>query len=273
MNIKILHNKYFKLKESESVYGSILPRFAIGNRTKNIVKAVSYFVSCRETLGDSLRRKVNNSLIDTKALNLLIWFTAPGAVAVLKNGKSIRITENNKENYFEWLSARHNKAIYRALYVLNVIEKELRWKRTTVKKVVHSFSNKHSLYLFTASSKWMFSPPLLSLYTLIIRSGTFKNISRVKSINKLSAAYNKTTGKDVSNQNTDIMFLKEISPRLEKFFVNINKIYKGRDQKTNFSKSILEQGQHPFDEGITKLVKGTTGDKLVLERFLKYTRK
>ena len=119
----------------------------------------------------------------------------------------------------------------------------------------------------------MFSPPLLSLYTLIIRSGTFKNISRVKSINKLSTAYNKTTGKDVLNQNTDIMFLKEISPRLEKFFVNINKIYKGRNQKTNFSKSILEQGQHPFDEGITKLVKGTTGDKLILERFLKYTRK
>lgn len=273
MNIKILHNRYFKLKLSESAYGSILPRFAIGNRTRNTVEATSYFALCRETLGDYFRHKVNKNLINTKVLNLLVWFIAPGAVTILKNGKHVYVNTTNKEDYFEWLSTRHNESIYRTLYVLNIIEKELKWKRTTIKKVVHHFSNKHDLYLFVASPKWMFSPPLLSLYTLIIRSGTFENISKIKSINELSIAYNKTTERHVSNQNTDIAFLKEISPHLEKFLVNINKIYKGRNRKTNFDKSVLGNNYGSFNEGITKLMNGTTSDDLVLERFLKYTRK
>ena len=273
MNMKILHNKYFKLKESELAYGSVLPKFAIGDRTKNTVEAVSYFVICRETLGDQFRHKVSNNLLNSKTLNLLIWFIAPESVMVLTNGKSTYITINNKENYFEWLSTEHSESIYRALYVLNIIEKELKWKRTIVKKIAHRFSNKHDLYLFIASPKWMFSPPLLSLYTLIIRSGTFKNISKIKSINELSTVYGKTAEKDMFGQTGDIIYLKGISSLLEKFLVNIDKIYKGRNRKTNFDKLVLDNTFRSFDEGITTLVKGETGDKLILERFLKYTHK
>ena len=134
MNMKILHNKCFELKKGELAYGSVLPKFAMADKTKNAAKAISYFAICRETLGDCFRRKINNNLLNSKTLDLLIWFTAPGSVVVLKNGKSIYITEHNKENYFEWLSAEHNESIYRALYVLNIIEKELKWRRTTVKK-------------------------------------------------------------------------------------------------------------------------------------------
>lgn len=271
--MKILHNKYFKLKESELAYGSAFPKFAIGDRTKNAVEAISYFTACRETLGDHFRRKINNNIFSSKTLDLLIWFIAPGSVMVLKNGKSAYVTINNKENYFEWLSTEHNESIYRALYVLNIIEKELKWKRTIIKKIAHRFSNKHDLYLFIASPKWMFSPPLLSLYTLIIRSGTFKNISKIKSINELSTVYGKTTEKNMFGQTGDIIYLKEISSLLEKFLVNINKIYKGRNRKTNFDKLVLDNASRSFGEGITKLVKGETGDKLILERFLKYTYK
>lgn len=275
MNIKLLHNKYFKLKgvESESIYGSILPKFAIGNKIKNTVRTTSYFAMCRETLVGYFRQKISNNFINAKTLDLLIWFTAPETTSVLKNGKVVHKTINNKKNYFEWLSNRHDEAVYRALYVLNVIEKELKWRKTAVRKITHRLGNKHTLYLFIASPKWMFSPPLLSLYTLIIRSGTFKNISKVKSINELSVAYNKTTQKHVLGQNVDIMFLKEISPFLEKFLINVNKIYKGRNRKINFDKTILSANSRFFDEGITKLIKNTTGDKLILERFLKYTHK
>ena len=273
MGIKLLHNKYFKLKESESAYGSILPKFAIGDKAKNTVRAISYFAMCRETLVDSFRRKVNNNLINVKALNLLVWFTAPGAITVLKGGKSVNINMGNKEDYFEYISTKRNKSIYRALYVLNMIEKELKWKRTIIKEVVHRFSHKHDLYLFVASPKWIFSPPLLSLYTLIIRSGTFENISKVKSINELSIAYSRAAQRHPLDQNADVTYLKEISSLLKKFLVNVNKIYKGRNQKTNFDKTILSDSSRSFDEGITKLIKGTTGDKLVLERFLKYTHK
>ena len=141
------------------------------------------------------------------------------------------------------------------------------------KKIAHHFSNKHDLYLFVASPKWMFSPPLLSLYTLIIRSGTFKNISKIKSINELSVVYGKTNGKDMFGQTGDITYLKGISSLIEKFLVNINKIYKGRDQKTNFDKSVLDNISRSYGEGITRLVEGETSDKLILGRFLKYTRK
>jgi hypothetical protein len=273
MGIKLLHNKYFRLKKSESAYGSVFPKFAIGDKIKNTIRAVSYFVACRETLGKHLRYKVNRNLINTRVLNLLVWFAAPGSVTILKNGKFTHITERNKENYFEWLSARHNESVYRALHVLNMVEKELKWKRTIVKKVIHHLSNKHDLYLFVASPKWMFSPPLLSLYTLIIRSGTFKSISEIKSIDELSIAYNKTIEKHIPDQSTDVVFLKEISPQLKKLLVNVNEIYKGRTRKINFDKAILDNKGGSFSEGITKLVRGETGDKLILERFLKYTYK
>jgi hypothetical protein len=273
MGIKLLHNRYFRLKRSESTYGSVFPKFAIGDKTKNTIKATSYFAACRETLGNQFRYKVNKSLINAKVLNLLIWFAAPGSVMVLKNGKATHITEHNKENYFEWLSTRHSESVYRALHVLNIIEKELKWKRTTVKKITHRFSNKHDLYLFVASPKWMFSPPLLSLYTLIIRSGTFKSISKIKSIGELSIAYNKTIEKHVPNQRADVSILKEISPWLKKLLVNVNEIYKGRTRKINFDKTVLSNDYSSFSEGITKLVRGETSDKLILERLLKYTCK
>lgn len=273
VTIKILHNKYFKLKQSEQGYGSILPKFALGNRNGNTVEAISNFSSCRETLGFHFRHKVIIDAINTRILRLLIWFTTPGIVQIWKNDKVVCINEKNKKNYFEYISAKQNKSMYRALHVLNVIEEELKWRKTTIKEVDHSFNVRHSLYLITASPKWMFSPPLLSLYTLILRAGAFENISRAKSISKLATAYAKTTNKHAIGQTGDVAYLKEIAPVFKKFFVNINEIYRGRNQKVNFDRRILIRDHHPFDEGITKLVKGTTGDKLILERFLEYTHK
>lgn len=271
MAIKISHNKYFKLKESRQCYGNILPKFALGKRTKNIIEAASCFSRCRETLNAYFRNRVNKGVVDTRILRLLIWFAVPGTVTIQKNNKFIQIGENNKENYSEYVTTEYDKSIYRASYVLNVIEKELGWKKTTIKKVNHRLGDRHNLYIVTASPKWVFSPPLLSLYTLILRTGTFKNISKIKSIDRLATAYTKTTTKHAIGQDVDIASLRKIAPILKKFLTNINEIYKDRNQKTNFSGSIIEGTT--YDEGIMKLVRGVTGDKLVLKRFLKYTHK
>lgn len=273
MNIQLLHNNYFKLNKSEHFYASVIPRFALAQRTGNTVKAASRFASCRETLVAFLRRKVVYGVTDTKTLSLLIWFSIPNSIMILKNNKSVCISEKTKKNYFEYVAIKHKESIYRAVHVLNIIEKELKWKKTTVKEPKHRFSNKHSLYLFTLSPKWMFSPALFSLYTLIIRTGTFTTVSRVRTINGLAAAYIKTdkTHFSIGQQSLDAVFLKDIAPYLKKFLTRINKIYKGRDQKTNFDRSILLKNYSPFYEGITKLIKGTTGDSYILERFLKYT--
>lgn len=274
MDIKILHNKCFRVRRSENSYGSFSPFFALGKRVKNTVKPISHFVLCRETLGSSIRRRINCNTIDTKILNLLVWFLTPDSIKVLKNGEPVYIN-NAKKDYLEYVTSEHDKSIHRALHVLNVIEKELGWRKTVIKKVNHCLSNRHNLYLFIASPRWILAPPLLSLYTLIIRSGTFKNISKIKSIDELSTAYSKTTKEHVLDldQVEDVVLLKEIASILKDFLININKIYKGRNRKMNFSTDVFKSNYNAFNEGITKLVKGNTCDTFILERFRKYTHK
>lgn len=268
--MKIKHNKFLPIKNSEFIMGGTHPKFSLGDRDRDEISPICSFNTCRESLSFALRDKIRCNEINTRILRLIMWFCPSKDPRKVVNKKIINL---DKEQYFNDMSIKYDKTLSTAVDTLNTIEKELKWRKSIIQKLEHKFSNRHNLYLVMASPKWMFSPPLISLYLLILRSGTLTGVSKSKSIREFVIKCKEISNNAVLGQKSDIEHLKLFAPKLQKFLTNVGNIYKKRTQKMNFSRTVLTSGSGGFSEGMLKLVKADTGDKHILKEFQKYTGK
>lgn len=86
-----------------------------------------------------------------------------------------------------------DKAMKTAMKMLNVIEKKAGWDLTVITKVekntIKNANNDEviiSKYLIRGPKEWMSAPPLLSLYTLVIRSGWFREFSKIEQVEDIA---------------------------------------------------------------------------------------
>lgn len=85
------------------------------------------------------------------------------------------------------------KAMKTAMQMLNVIEKKAGWDLTVItkveKKTINNANNDDVIinkYLIRGPKEWMSAPPLVSLYTLIIRSGWFREFSKIEQVEDIA---------------------------------------------------------------------------------------
>ena len=86
-----------------------------------------------------------------------------------------------------------DKAMETAMNMLNVIEEKAGWDLTVItksgKKIIKNHNNDEVIinkYLIRGPKEWMSATPLISLYTLIIRSGSFRALSKIKQVEDIA---------------------------------------------------------------------------------------
>lgn len=156
-------------------YVHFYPSWAwISETTKGQAKQLSKWTTCREVLTSHLKKDIvgkhNNICIDHTRFALKSVYT-----------KTSPIFRHNS------IFSASDKAMETAMKILNVIEKEVGWDLTTITRLERrSFedANKDNViinkYIIMGPKEWMRATPLLSLYTLIIRSGWFKVFSKIE---------------------------------------------------------------------------------------------
>jgi hypothetical protein len=86
--------------------------------------------------------------------------------------------QESKDASMAFLAECHT-GVERAIKIINVLEEEVGWRKSTVAQVdKKKLAGTHSsVYVFEGSGKWLYAPPLLSLYLLCVRLGSLKEFA------------------------------------------------------------------------------------------------
>lgn len=201
MNIKNIKDKLLRIKISDYPnkvnYINISPTFTWMTEPIFITtKQCTVNDTCRELSAANFRdrvKKINNKLlinkISTKKLRLLL---------------TVRCNCTISKKRFNANVSKDMKWVLEAVRVLNVFEKYMGWSLTEIREVKKRIliRKRQRMYLFTGPNKWLKSSPLISLYTLIIRSaeqkGMYKEFKDVSDYKQIKFGKGTMTG-DIKN--------------------------------------------------------------------------
>ena len=121
--------------------------------------------------------------------------------------------------------------ILNVLNFLNQIEKKMGLKPTSATKVSNAPSRyKNGFFVLEGSKKWILSPPMLSMYTLMIRTGFCHNIGEDFNI----TIENVISGKVDKYQRNDQNYLTTSKPGIQKIVDVGYKTIFGKEPKLNY---------------------------------------
>ena len=119
------------------------------------------FVYCKDFLQDVIWANVNKSPVE-----IYNFKYDPGLIPINLEDQMYMLIANESDQFF-------GQKITTCLDFLNQIEKDLKLKRTIAFEC-ENYPDKYNpggVYLLKASQRWMLSPPLISLYTTLVRCG------------------------------------------------------------------------------------------------------
>lgn len=227
------------------------------------IKQLTPFIFCRESLTCRVfdRMSQNNTLsfmnrkeagrmpIDKLRLLIKTASQARSPSAVSREDKKLKV------------------GVKTALKILNIIERKHKWA-LTVAYPVEPYSSTDYVHMFVASKKWMRSPHLLSLFTLLVRLAQHKELSsdpsfrRIKTYESLLDRLKKYA--NAAGGNNDKVTVKQTIKYWDLLFRNYQKLYCDMPMKRNFDQN--KYTDH-YDEGIQKLCRGLTSDAAMRLRF------
>jgi hypothetical protein len=171
--------------------------------------------------------------------------------------------------------------------IVNIFEKYLGWSLTTVReaKDKEGFYGKSSTkmkgnnralgYVFVASSKWMRSPQLISLYLLLIRLGRLKDyLKDFKAFSDLHKVVEKIKGKDSNSAyadrirrelgdyqtGNDASYLCRMHEKLPLILDNVKEVFFKSTRAKNFR-------ENAWNWGITSLLNSDRASKDIISRW------
>jgi hypothetical protein len=228
---------------------------------KSQVEQLSRFDHCRETLCcrifDALDKK---SIYSSKApmpidkLRLL--------VKIGSNSDYLPTQAKYQTMMDKWIKS--------ALHILNIIEKEHKWSLTKA-HTIKPYSYGDKVYGIVASKKWMRSPHLVSLFTLIFRFSIRKELQtpsfrRIRSYKGVMKNIKKFSGGLHGDKYKVGASLKYWDPLLR----NYSKMFRGWPMKKTFNRS--NYTSHA-EEGINRLCKGNSSSPKLRSRFNEVVKK
>ncbi len=235
----------------------ICPKWALcGYPTvKGKVKQLSRFDPCRETLCcrifDAIQLKNKSMSMDKFRI----------VVKIGSFDSSPSIQTNRQKLMDKWTKA--------AIHVLNIIEKEHKWSLTKAYPI-KPYSHGDKVYMIIASKKWMRSPHLVSLFTLIFRisknkpfqTPSFRRIRSYKTVMQHIKKFSATGGGDRYSVRATIKYW---GPLLH----NYNKMFKGYSMKDTFNRNNYHSHS---EEGINRLCEDKCTNHKLQERFNKVVK-
>lgn len=224
---------------------------------KDKVKQLSRFDSCRESLCCRMFDAIDRLTSRTMSMDKLRLVVKIGS-----NSSYPSTQEEHQKMMDKWAKS--------ALHILHIIEKEHKWTLTKAYPIKpYSFGDK--VYMIVASKKWMRSPHLVSLFTLIFRiSGdesfqtpSFMRLKSYKSVMQHIKKFSARGGGDKSRVNA---ILKYWDPLLR----NYNEMFKGYSMKETFDRHNYTSHTQ---EGINRLCDNRCTNYKLQERFDKVVKK
>ena len=222
---------------------------------KGEVKQLSGFDQCRETLCcrifDAIQLKKKSMPMDKLRI----------VVKIGSFNSSPSIQTNCQKLMDKWTKA--------AIHVLNIIEKEHKWGLTKAYPIKpYSFGDK--VYMIVASKKWMRSPHMVSLFTLIfrifgeksLRTPSFMQLKSYKSVMQHIKEFSVKRGSDKSKVRAS---LKYWGPLLR----NYSKMFRGHSMKDTFNRNNYRSHA---EEGINGLCDDRCTNHKLQERFNKVVK-
>ena len=218
---------------------------------KGKIKQLSRFDGCRETLCCRMFDAISaltKQTIPTDKLRLVVKIASSSSGSQTQRGY--------QKTMDKWTKA--------AIHVLNIIEKEHKWMLTKAYPITpYSYGDK--IYMLVASKKWMRSPHMLSLFTLIfrintqrgMRSSTTNRFKLYKNIMKYIKEFGVGGYADSPTINTTIEYW---DPLLR----NYNKMFKGFPMKDVFNRSSY---RYHAEEGINGLCSNQCTNPKLQRRF------
>lgn len=182
--MKLLHTE-FSINWAESNNSEEYVRFHpllswIGRDVDGKAKQFLKWTTCREIFTSQLRKDIIG-----KNGNICTDYTRFALKSVYSKTSDI----SKHKGIFK----SSDKAMETAMKLLNVIEKEAGLDLTVItkaeKKVIKNNNNGKNIintYIIKGSKEWMKSTPVISLYTLIIRSGWFREFSKIKQVEDIA---------------------------------------------------------------------------------------
>ena len=243
-----------------SDYTSASVMFAWATIPKNdVFPQVCRFQTCRETFIDIFRNLVHPSnsygysrKIDRRRTRIIV------------GRQYSRIT--TESNFLKHM-VDNDEWMIRACRVLNKFEKRLKWTLTKLYKVEQLpilTERRVGAYVFTANSKWMHSPQLMSLYLLILRLCRFKAWDDFKKATpeNLKEVYKKLKSVRCGSNSqmfSDKSFMRHSYEYWFTMLDNVDELFLNRDISTIYKTNHAHYG-------IQSLVKDSA-DRVTLERW------
>lgn len=124
------------------------------------------FVLCKDFLHDAIMGIHNNKKVQIYGFK----YDPSKDLPVCLDKSKIAIANSQDDNF-------KNK-IPKILGILNQVESELRLKKTKALEISNppKMYKKCGIFLLEGSNRWLISPPMVSLYTLLIRCGVYHNV-------------------------------------------------------------------------------------------------
>jgi len=178
------------------------------------------FVFCKDFLQDIIFANIHQKWVSIYDFNYSPYIDPRPCL------DKIRILVTNAND------SRLKIKIYNSLDILNQVEERLGIKKSLLRECWLPPENyrKSGIWMFEGSKRWINSPPMLSLYSLLIRVGCVHTIgvNFEKTINDI------IDGKIKPYQKKDALWLKHAKPGIEKILrIGDRKIFY-RDIKENY---------------------------------------
>jgi hypothetical protein len=188
------------------------------------------FVWCKDFLHDVVHSSINNKPFEIYRFNYNPEINPRPCL------KQTRILIANSRD------SKIEKKIPACLDFINQIEDKLKIPRTKVRKCINPIPEyaKNGVYIFQGHKRWLFAPPMLSLYTLLIRVGFahFKGQEYGTTVKGLKQGLIKPY------QTKDCRWILEVEPALHKIVRFGDKQIFYRDMKLNYPASMATDVMH-----------------------------
>ena len=190
------------------------------------------FVWCKDFLQDVIYSTVNQ-----KAIKIYNFEFNPNQDPNPSMYKVRLLLANTKDKSFA------NK-IPHVLDFINQVEDHLKIKRTTVRRCASPPSGyeKYGVFLFEGNKRWLQAPPMISLYSLLLRVG----FSHITGRNFLDTFEGVKSGEIKAYQKKDSTWLAGTDPAFKKILKTGDRKIFHRDIKHNYPKHMTIDSVHNF---------------------------
>ena len=206
--------------------------------------------SCREALCEDFRDSEENGYpkIAKDKMRLIVYTRGP-----------INSTKQRRKDFYD----KTERRVACGVKILNVFEREVGWPLTRMYKLKADLPNRNVFFYVVGNYRWVKSPHLISLFTLLIRLGK-SEITGFRSYNTLVEKLTDPRGGGGSDKN----FFRKYHERWLLILQNYNQLFGKRSLEDLYAPAET-YGNGYFNDGINSLCDCDTLDVKLRKAFSK----